>query len=76
MLELGNGWAPAVADDAAELNLIQEKERLSTDDRDYWIGGLAYDPVQNEGKFQIKLMFQQFNKVSMGFVHAAINNSL
>ena len=51
LLELGTGWAPAVADDAAELKLIQEQERISTDDRDYWIGGLAYDKVQNEGKF-------------------------
>ena len=65
-LELGTGWAPAVADDAAELKLIQEKERISTDDRDYWIGGLAYDKVQNEGKFQNKLMPQQINKVEYG----------
>ena len=76
MLELGTGWAPAVADDAAELKLIQEQERISTDDRDYWIGGLAYDPVQDEGEFQIKLMPQQINNVSMGFVHAAIKSTL
>ena len=61
---------------AAELNLIQEQERISTDDRDYWIGGLAYDPVQNEGIFQIKLTPQQINNVNMGIVHAAINSSL
>ena len=51
MLELGTGWAPAVADDAAELKLMQEQERISTDDRTYWIGGLAYDQVQNESNF-------------------------
>ena len=56
LLELGTGWAPAVADDDAELKLIQEQERVSTDDRDYWIGGLAYDQVQNEGNFFVNFL--------------------
>ena len=44
-LELGAGWAAAVADDLEELELFKENNRISSDDRDYWIGGLAYDTL-------------------------------
>ena len=65
LLELGAGWAPAVADDIDELEDIQAHEILSTDDRDYWIGGLAYNntlegkmskykPVQNKHNVKIQ----------------------
>ena len=45
MVELGPRWAPAVADDQAELDLILKQSRISTDDRNFWIGGLAYNPL-------------------------------
>ena len=45
LLELGDGWAAAVADDAEELEFFQENNRISSDDRNYWIGGLAYDTL-------------------------------
>ena len=51
LLELGPGWAPAIADDIEELHSIQAHEALSTDDRDYWIGGLAYNETL-EGKIR------------------------
>ena len=44
-LELGGGWAAAIADDPAELQFFQENNRISSDDRNYWIGGLAYDTL-------------------------------
>ena len=49
VLELGIGWAPAVADDATELTFIQDTERSSTDDQSYWIGGLAYETLESRG---------------------------
>ena len=49
MLELGTGWAPAVAEDVVELEFIKEKERLSSDDRTYWIGGLGYERLESRG---------------------------
>ena len=54
--ELGSGWIPAVADDAEELKFIQEQERISTDDRDYWIGGLAYETLESRGYSEGKLI--------------------
>ena len=42
--------APAIANDAAELQFIQDQERLSSDDRTYWIGGLAYQTVESQGQ--------------------------
>ena len=49
MVELGPGWAPAVVDDVVELEFIQEQERLSSDDRTYWIGGLGYETLESRG---------------------------
>ena len=49
MLELGTGWAPAVAEDVVELEFIKEQERLSSDDRTYWIGGLGYETLESRG---------------------------
>ena len=45
LVELGPGWAPAIADDQAELDLILKQSRISTDDRHFWIGGLAFNPL-------------------------------
>ena len=44
-LELGVGWAAAVADDSSELEFFKQNNRISSDDRNYWIGGLAYDTL-------------------------------
>ena len=49
LLELGTGWAPAVADDVVELEFIQEQEQISSDDRSYWIGGLGYETLESQG---------------------------
>ena len=49
VLELGIGWAPAVAGDATGLTFIQDTERSSTDDQSYWIGGLAYETLESRG---------------------------
>ena len=48
-LELGDGWAAANADDPEELEFYKENNRISSNDRNYWIGGLAYDTLP-EGK--------------------------
>ena len=48
MLELGPGWTPAIADDPAELDLFYRQKKISTDDRHYWIGGLAYKTLQGK----------------------------
>ena len=42
-LDLGGGWAAAIADDPAELQFFLENNRISSDDNNYWIGGLAYN---------------------------------
>ena len=49
LLELGVGWAPAIADDSTELDLFQENNRISTDRRSYWIGGLGYETLESQG---------------------------
>ena len=57
-LELGVGWAAAVADDPAELEFFQKNNRISSDDRDYyWIGGLTYDTLdeRNKRKYRVSL---------------------
>ena len=56
MLELGAGWAPAVADDPTELQFFFEKNKVSTDGQNFWIGGLAYQPLESEGKTLIILL--------------------
>ena len=48
-LELGTGWAPTSVDDAAEFDFIQEKERISPDDRSYWIGRWFSDTLESRG---------------------------
>ena len=48
-LDLGVGWAAAVADDPTELQFYQENNRISTDHRSYWIGGLGYETLESEG---------------------------
>ena len=50
LLELGDGWAPAVADDPTELQFFFEKNKVSTGGQNFWIGGLAYQPPESEGK--------------------------
>ena len=45
ILDLGTGWDPVIVDDTAELEFIKSQERLSTDNRNYWLGGLAYQTV-------------------------------
>ena len=49
MIELGSGWAPAVIDDSEEFDFIQHQERMSTDDRSYWIGDMTYDTLESKG---------------------------
>ena len=55
LLELGDGWAPAVADDTTELEFFQTNNRVSTDGRPFWIGGLAYEPLESPGNTLIIL---------------------
>ena len=66
MLELGDGWAPAVADDPTEF--FQTNNRVSTDGRPFWIGGLAYQPLEFEGKTLIILLLPyEENKVGWDY---------
>ena len=58
LLELGAGWAPAIADNVDELEDIQAHEAFSTDFREYWIGGLAYNDTL-EGKININYKIQR-----------------
>ena len=39
--EIGNGWAPAIADSAEKLEHIREGLKLLTDHISFWIGGSA-----------------------------------
>ena len=68
MLELGDGWAPAVADDPTELEFFQTNNRVSTEGWPFWIGGLAYQPLESEGKTLIILLLPyEENKVGWAY---------
>ena len=39
LLEMGEGWAPAVLNTRKEMNFIIEGQKGFSDSRNYWIGG-------------------------------------
>ena len=49
ILDLGNGWTPAVVNSPEELILIHKIQEKMNDNHSYWIGGSTYikdgDPV-------------------------------
>ena len=50
LTELGVGCAPAFAADDAELEFIKDKQRLSSDNRNFWFGGGSVNlSLQSQG---------------------------
>ena len=61
MLELGDGWAPAVLDNEQEYEFIKVAQRGLSDRSTYWIGG-STDGIRNG----INIPLSEYNSVAIG----------
>ena len=53
--ELGDGWGTAFAVDTAEFELIKEKQKYSTDNSSFWIGGRGDESFESQGYSEGKI---------------------
>ena len=49
LTELGVGWSPAFAADTIEREFIKEQQRISADQKSFWIGGLGEESLESQG---------------------------
>ena len=67
LTELGVGWGPAFAADTAELEFIEEHQKMSANDLSFWIGGLGEQRLESEGYSKGKLKNVKSQKLSWHF---------